>query len=51
MRLKRILGWTLLAIPLAALAALFAGYWLSDNDCGTAAAAPGRTMKAVVYCD
>ena len=51
MRLKRILGWTLLAIPLALLAALFAGYWLSDNDCGTAAAAPGRTMKAIVYCD
>ena len=51
MRLKRILGWTLLATPLAALAALFAGYWLSDNDCGTAAAVPGRTMKAIVYCD
>ena len=52
MRLKRILGWTLLAIPLAALAALFAGYWLSDNDCGDAGRSPpSRPMKAIVYCD
>jgi threonine dehydrogenase-like Zn-dependent dehydrogenase len=46
-----VIAWTALAIPLAALLALAVGYWLSDNDCGTAAAAPGRTMKAIVYCD
>jgi NADPH:quinone reductase-like Zn-dependent oxidoreductase len=52
MRLRRVVGWTLLAIPLAALVALFVGYWLSDNDCGDPGRPPpGRPMKAIVYCD
>ena len=50
MKMARILGWIALAIPLAAVLALVAGYWLSDNDCGNAAA-PAVPMKAIVYCD
>ena len=45
MRLKRVLGGIVLAIPLAAVLAIVVGYWLSDNDCGKAAA-PGVPMKA-----
>jgi NADPH:quinone reductase-like Zn-dependent oxidoreductase len=51
MRLKRVVAWIALAIPLAAMLALLAGYWLSDNDCGKTAAAPRLPMKAVVHCD
>jgi NADPH:quinone reductase-like Zn-dependent oxidoreductase len=51
MKLRRVIGWTALAIPLAAVLALFVGYWLSDNDCGKAAVTPARPMKAIVYCD
>jgi NADPH:quinone reductase-like Zn-dependent oxidoreductase len=51
MKLKRAIGWIALAIPLAAVLALFVGYWLSDNDCGKAAVTPARPMKAIVYCD
>jgi len=51
MKLKRVIAWTALAIPLAALLALAVGYWLSDNDCGTAAAPQATPMKAIVYCD
>jgi len=50
MKLKRVIAWIALAIPLAAILALAVGYWLSDNDCGKAAA-PGGAMKAIVYCD
>jgi NADPH:quinone reductase-like Zn-dependent oxidoreductase len=50
MRLKRVFGWIALAIPLVAILAVAVGYWLSDNDCGNAAA-PGVPMKAIVYCD
>ena len=50
MQLKRVFGWIALAIPLAAILAVVVGYWLSDNDCGKAAA-PGVPMKAIVYCD
>jgi NADPH:quinone reductase-like Zn-dependent oxidoreductase len=50
MQLKRVLGWTAVAIPLVAILALAVGYWLSDNDCGKAAA-PRVPMKAIVYCD
>ena len=50
MKLKRVVGWIAVAIPLAAILALAVGYWLSDNDCGKAAT-PGMPMKAIVYCD
>jgi len=50
MKLHRVLGWIAVAIPLVAILALAVGYWLSDNDCGKAAAA-GVPMKAITYCD
>ncbi len=50
MKLKRVLGWIAVAIPLVAILSLAVGYWLSDNDCGKAAT-PGMSMKAIVYCD
>jgi NADPH:quinone reductase-like Zn-dependent oxidoreductase len=50
MKLKRVLGWITLAIPLAAMLALVVSYWLSDNDCGKPAA-PGAQMKAIVHCE
>jgi len=52
MTLRRVLAWVAFAIPLAAVLALFVGYWLSDNDCGNPAATPpSRPMKAIVRCD
>ena len=50
MKLRRVLGWIALAIPLAAILALAVGYWLSDNDCGKAAV-PRVPTKAITYCD
>jgi NADPH:quinone reductase-like Zn-dependent oxidoreductase len=52
MKIRRILGWTALAIPLALLAILGIAYWRSDNACGD----PGRVsprvpVKAIIYCD
>jgi len=52
MKLRRILAWTAVAIPIAAILALAVGYALSDNDCEQQlAAAPQRPMTAVVRCD
>jgi NADPH:quinone reductase-like Zn-dependent oxidoreductase len=52
MTLKRALGWTAIAIPVALVLAFSIAYWRSDNSCGEgAAAAPGTPMKAIIYCD
>lgn len=51
MRLKRVLGWTALAIPLTLFLVLFVAYWMSDNVCGEERAAPATPMQAIVYCD
>ncbi len=52
MKLKRIVGWSAVAIPVALLVAVFVAYWASDNACGDPnVAAPGNPMKAIVYCD
>ncbi len=52
MRIKRILGWTALAIPLVLFAALCIAYWTSDNTCSENGRAPLRDpVKAIVYCD
>jgi NADPH:quinone reductase-like Zn-dependent oxidoreductase len=51
-RLKRLIGWTAIAIPVVAFLALLAGYFLSDNDCDEqAAAASASPMQAIIYCD
>jgi NADPH:quinone reductase-like Zn-dependent oxidoreductase len=52
MTLKRFLGWTAVAIPVALFAVVFVAYWMSDNTCGDpAVAAPANPVKAIVYCD
>lgn len=52
MKLKRVLGWTALAIPLTMFVAVFIAYWMSDNACGEGSAvAPGNPVKAILYCD
>jgi NADPH:quinone reductase-like Zn-dependent oxidoreductase len=52
MKLKRVLKWSAVAIPLALLVALLIAYWMSDNTCGDGiTAVPGNPMKAIVYCD
>lgn len=51
MRVKRLLGWTALAIPLVLFTALLVAYWMSDNACGTPVATPGDPVKAIVFCE
>jgi NADPH:quinone reductase-like Zn-dependent oxidoreductase len=47
-----VLGWTALAIPVAAAVAVAIGYLRSDNDCEQQLAlTPQRPMTAVVRCD
>ena len=52
MKLKRVIGWTAAAIPLALLVMVLVAYILSDNSCDNdGSAAPANPMKAIVYCD
>jgi NADPH:quinone reductase-like Zn-dependent oxidoreductase len=51
MRVKRLLGWTALAIPLVLFAVVFVAYWMSDNVCSDPAAAPDTPVKAIVFCE
>jgi NADPH:quinone reductase-like Zn-dependent oxidoreductase len=52
MKLKRVIGWTAVAIPALLLAWLVVAYWMSDNVCPMGGAArTGAAMNAIVYCD
>ena len=52
MKLKRVVGWSAVAIPLALVVAVLVAYWMSGNTCDDPSiAAPGNPMKAIVYCD
>lgn len=51
MRVKRVLGWTALAIPLVLFTALIVAYWMSDNACGAPVATPENPVKAIVFCE
>jgi len=51
MKLRRIAGWTLAAIPLALLAAGLVAYGTSGNDCDGSRAARGDRMKGIVHCE
>jgi NADPH:quinone reductase-like Zn-dependent oxidoreductase len=52
MRLRRVLGWTLLAIPLALFLFVFVAYWMSDNVCGDPGlATPADPIRAIIHCD
>src|SRR4051812_36192319 len=50
-KIKRILKWILLGIPVVLFLWGFIAYWTSTNDCGRNPATPGNSMKAIVYCD
>jgi NADPH:quinone reductase-like Zn-dependent oxidoreductase len=49
--IKRILTWAVGIILIALIVWFEIAYWTSTNDCGLYSAAPGNSMKAVVYCD
>src|SRR5712672_287668 len=51
MRLKRMLKWTAIIIPLALILWGFVAYWTSTNDCNRDASAPNNPMKAIRYCE
>jgi NADPH:quinone reductase-like Zn-dependent oxidoreductase len=52
MRVKRVLGWIALSIPVVAVAALTIAYLLSDNACGDGSSGiPAGPVQAVTYCD
>ena len=52
MRLRRVLGWTALAIPLALFLFVFVAYWMSDNVCGDPGlGTPADPVKAIIHCD
>ncbi len=52
MRIKRILGWIALAIPVGLVAVLGIAYVTSDNTCADVLRAePSDPIKAIVYCD
>lgn len=51
MKLKRVLGWTALAIPLALVAIVFFAYWVSDNVCDYGETTLRDPARAIVYCE
>lgn len=51
MRFGRVLGWTLLAVPLALFLFLFVAYWMSDNVCDYGRAALRNPVRAIAYCE
>ena len=51
MKIKRILKWTALAIPLGLFIWLQIAYWRSTSGCEQLTAAAGDRMQAIVYCD
>ena len=52
MKLKRVLGWSALAISVALVLGVLVAYFSSSNTCDAPnTAAPGNPMKAIVYCD
>ncbi|HET6629279.1 MAG TPA: NAD(P)-dependent alcohol dehydrogenase [Woeseiaceae bacterium] len=50
MRVKRLLGWTALAIPLVLFVGVFIAYWMSDNVCSAPSATSRNPVKAIVFC-
>ena len=52
MKIKRILGWIALSIPVVAIAALTIAYLSSDNACGDGGSGiPAGPVQAIIYCD
>jgi NADPH:quinone reductase-like Zn-dependent oxidoreductase len=51
MKLRRILKWTVIILPLGLILWGFTAYWRSTNECSRNAAAPNTPMKAIRYCE
>jgi NADPH:quinone reductase-like Zn-dependent oxidoreductase len=52
MKLKRVVGWSAIAISVALVLGVLVAYFASSNTCDAPnTAAPGTPMKAIVYCD
>jgi NADPH:quinone reductase-like Zn-dependent oxidoreductase len=52
MKLKRVVGWSAIAISVALVVGALVAYFSSGNTCDDPnPAAPGNPMKAIVYCD
>ena len=51
MKLKRILKWTAIIVPLVLILWGFTAYWSSTNDCDQRTGAPIHPMKAIRYCE
>ena len=52
MKLKRVVGWSAIAISVALVLGVLVAYFSSGNTCDAPnTAAPGNPMKAIVYCD
>jgi NADPH:quinone reductase-like Zn-dependent oxidoreductase len=52
MKLKRVVGWSAIAISVALVLGVLVAYFASSNTCDAPnTAAPGNPMKAIVYCD
>ena len=51
MKLRRIVKWTAIVVPVIAVAAFAIAYFTSDNVCSEPKAAVRDPMKAIVYCD
>jgi NADPH:quinone reductase-like Zn-dependent oxidoreductase len=51
MRLRRVLGWTALAVPLALVGFLFVAYWMSDNVCAYGRAGVREPVRTIAYCE
>jgi NADPH:quinone reductase-like Zn-dependent oxidoreductase len=50
-KLKRILKWTALGLPLVLLIWFQFAYWSSTNDCGRSIPPGAERMKAIRYCE
>ena len=52
MRVRRLVKWISLVLPLLLVAAFAIAWWRSDNECsGPARPAPSTPMRAVMHCD
>ena len=52
MKLKRVVGWSAIAISVALMLGVLVAYFASGNTCDAPdTAAPGIPIKAIVYCD
>lgn len=51
MKIKRILKWSLLVIPVLLFVWIEFAYWTSTNNCQAVTVQPAHPMKAITHCD